>query len=57
MIEEIEDDRDKTAIDLFRNKEINHNNVCHKTICTFLNNKGLKARIKTRVPDISNVNK
>ena len=43
---EIEEDRDKTAMDIYKNKIINHNEVCYDTINNFINKSGYLARIK-----------
>ena len=56
MIMKVENNRDITAKDLHRDKELNHNNVSYVTITRFLNDNDLKARIKVRVPDITEVN-
>ena len=42
MLEIVEDDRDTTASDLFRD-EVNHNEVCVHTIRRFLNKAGFLA--------------
>jgi hypothetical protein len=44
MVEEIEENRDKTAKDLFFNENINHKKVSYSAIKEFLINKGLMAR-------------
>ncbi|KAL4501555.1 hypothetical protein ABPG72_018606 [Tetrahymena utriculariae] len=43
---EIEDDRNITAMDIYNNKKINHNNVSYQTINNFINQSGYEARIK-----------
>ena len=57
MISTVDQNRRITAKDLFRNTEINHNNVSKTTIQRMLNAEGFRARIAQRKYAISKKNK
>ena len=56
MVQEIEKNRDLTAVDLFHDNLLNHNNVSLRSIQRMLNEEGLYARLKCKVPFISDKN-
>jgi hypothetical protein len=53
----MEQDRENTAFDLYNNKEINYKNLSYSTIKNYLNEIGLKARLKITVPGLNEKNK
>lgn len=57
MIEFITENRERTAMDVFRNENINHNGVSVPVIKRMLLDEGLEARKPKQVIEISENNK
>lgn len=57
MIEEVKMDPEVNAEDIFRNKEINHNNVSSRTIRRYLDDNDFVARRMLNTHFISDNNK
>lgn len=56
MLDYLEEDRCRTAADIYRNSLVNHKQVSKSTIERMLNNEGLFARIAIPKPKISEIN-
>ena len=56
MIEEVKRDPEITAEDLYRDKEINHNNISSRSIRRFLNESDMVARRMLKTHFISEKN-
>ncbi len=55
ILMEIEEDRNITAKDVFKNQRINHNKVSYDTINRFININGFEARIKRNVLSLKDI--
>ena len=55
MVKDLQKNLNLTAVDIFKDRNINHNDVCVVTMKNYLHEKGWQVKVKTKVPVISEI--